>query len=75
MITIKCAKCKTKVIKYKKIGMGNVLKCYKDRISQYYQEQKTDDLKCTCGEVLGTNEGNHYKMRQNSFIYTGTKIK
>lgn len=75
MITIKCAKCKSKVIKYKKIGTGRVLKCIKDRISQYYQEQKTENLICKCGETLGINEGNHYKMKQNSFIYTGTKIK
>ncbi|ERJ12697.1 hypothetical protein [Haloplasma contractile] len=77
MLTIKCAKCKTKIIKYKKIGTGKVLKCFISRIKRYYDgEIKNDHLICgKCGNQIGKLEDEYFKMNQSAFTYTGTKIK
>jgi len=71
MIVIKCAKCKSKIIKYRKIGAGRVLRCFKQRISKYYQKPVNGKLICNCGEVIGDDAGGYYQMKQGAFIYTG----
>lgn len=74
MLTIKCAKCKTKLFKYRKIGKGKVLKCHKSRIKRNYQiEVVVDEYRCPCGNVIGVDEGSAIKMNDQEFIYTGTK--
>jgi predicted RNA-binding Zn-ribbon protein involved in translation (DUF1610 family) len=81
MLTIKCAKCKSKIIKYKKIGKGKVLRCWKDRITRVYEgKEKDNNLVCReCGNSLGelskNNRGKYYKMNRDEFTYTGNKIK
>ncbi|MTI69387.1 MAG: hypothetical protein FH751_03895 [Firmicutes bacterium] len=76
MLVIKCSKCKNKIFKYKKIGKGKVLKCFKDRITRTYDCVVDNDcIKCTCGNIIGIDEGNYYKMNKESFTYTGRKIK
>jgi hypothetical protein len=75
MIIIKCGKCKQKVIKYQKIGAGKVLRCFKERITRYYQVPIEKGLVCQCGELLGTDEGKWFQMKQGSFVYTGKVIK
>jgi hypothetical protein len=75
MIVIKCGKCKRKIIKYRKLGAGRVLRCFKERIERYYQEPVDGDLVCECGEVIGTDCGNWYQMKQGNFVYTGKVIK
>ena len=74
MLTIKCSKCKKKLFKYLKIGKGEVLKCHKERIKKQY-ELIQDDLHyvCTCGNIIGKDEGCYIKMNQQAFMYTGTK--
>ena len=80
MLTIKCAKCKSKIIKYKKIGMGKVLRCWKERITRVYDgKEKDGKLICSqCGNALGhlkeNNRGKYYKMDKDQFTYTGKKI-
>ena len=74
MIIIKCAKCKEKIIKYVKIGKGNIHRCYKKRIQEYYVSLDGNELKCpTCGRVIGTDQGNLIKMNHHEFITSGTR--
>lgn len=51
LLVIRCAACKNKLWKYDKIGKGEVLRCYKDRIVEFYSEEIIEDgkFKCTCG--------------------------
>jgi hypothetical protein len=74
MLTLKCAACKRKLWKYDKIGHGQVLRCYKDRMTKLYTfDRDGDKIKCQCGKPIGIDKGNHINMIANSFIYTGTK--
>ncbi|MEJ6949453.1 hypothetical protein [Natronospora cellulosivora (SeqCode)] len=77
MLTIKCAKCKAKIMKYKKIGMGKVLKCWKSRIKRVYDgEVKDENLVCgNCDNIIGELEEGYVKMNSDAFTYTGTKIR
>ncbi|MBN2412848.1 hypothetical protein JXQ31_14260 [candidate division KSB1 bacterium] len=75
MITIKCAQCKRKIFKYKKIGKGRVLRCYKDRIVRYYPVRDRQNMQCLCGQIIGIDEGKWIKMKQNAFEYKGRIIK
>jgi hypothetical protein len=72
MIIIKCTRCKRKILKYKKIGRGRVIRCYKDRIMKIYPIQDQQNLQCSCGEYIGVDEGKWFKMKQNAFEYSGT---
>ena len=80
ILTIKCAKCKSKIFKYKKIGKGKVLRCWKNRITRVYEgKEKEGKLICgDCSNVLGeleeNNRGKYYKMISDQFTYTGKKI-
>ena len=79
MLTIKCAKCKDKLLKYKKIGKGKVLKCWESKITRIYGEIKDDKLFCKgCGNEIGevkTKRGKNFiDMQQDQFTYTGRKI-
>ena len=78
MLTIKCAKCKTKLFKYKKIGQGKVLRCYESKITRLYEgELKENDFVCNnCGNIVGQyKEDSYLDMNQDAFTYTGTKIR
>ncbi|MCF7792538.1 MAG: hypothetical protein K9N09_01270 [Candidatus Cloacimonetes bacterium] len=75
MLTLKCAKCKSKLFKYYKVGTGKVLRCYFARISKDRSIRKNDQVLCECGNVIGKLESNCIRMKQNSFIYSGTKVK
>jgi len=57
-------------MKYRKIGQGNILKCYKDKITKLYISA---DLKCICNNQIGNDEGLYYKMNSKSFICNGFK--
>jgi DNA-directed RNA polymerase subunit RPC12/RpoP len=76
MLNIKCAKCKAKIMKYKKIGKGKVLRCWKSRIRRIYDGViENNSLVCGgCGNVIGELEDGYVKMNQDSFTYTGTKL-
>ena len=74
MLTIKCSKCKSKLMKYHKIGKGRVLKCHKSRIQKIYElKENSGTFYCNCENIIGKDEGSYIKMISNSFIYTGTK--
>jgi len=74
MLTIKCAACKRKLWKYDKIGQGQVLRCYWDRITRAYALRQTDhDVFCECGKKIGVDEDKYIKMISGAFTYSGTK--
>ena len=80
MLTIKCAKCKDKIMKYKKIGQGKVLKCWEKKIRRLYGIIKNNKLLCSnCKNVIGKikskNSKNYVKMNRDQFTYTGKKIR
>jgi len=74
MLTIKCAGCKRKIFKYKKIGKGRVLRCYKIRIAADYTVSSGDEVKCKCGNIIGKEAG-FIRIRQSAFTYSGTITK
>ena len=69
MLTIRCAKCKSKIFRYLKIGKGRVLHCWKGRIIEDYSIHKGMEIKCQCGNLIGIDEEKWIKMKQNAFIY------
>ena len=75
MITIVCAKCGQKLFKYLKIGEGKILRCFKDRITKDQANHEGSLLKCSCGNPIGEDMGEWYKMKQHAFTYTGKKQK
>ncbi len=72
MLTIRCSKCKRKLFKYKKIGKGRVLRCWKDRIVEDYTVHEENLIKCPCGSTIGLDKGLFIKMKQRAFTYSGT---
>ena len=75
MITIKCAKCHSKIFKYKKIGKGRILHCWKERIKEDYSIRDGNKVKCKCGNLIGLNESKFIRMKQNAFTKSGTTSK
>lgn len=75
MITIKCSQCKRKIFKYNKIGKGRILRCWDTRIIEDYSIRCDNEVRCKCGNVIGIKESKSIKMKQNSFVYSGTITK
>lgn len=75
MIIIKCSKCKSKIFKYNKIGKGRVLRCWNTRIIDDYSVRNGNEVLCQCGNLIGIEEPQCIKMKQNAFIYSGTIMK
>ena len=72
MMTIRCSKCKSKIFKYKKIGKGKIIRCWKDRIKEDYSVKDGLYVRCKCGNLIGIDTGAYIKMRSNGFTYSGT---
>jgi hypothetical protein len=72
MIIIRCAKCRAKIFKYKKIGKGRLLHCWKDRIVKDYTVRAGDEVRCACGNLIGVSESKWIRMKQNAFSHSGT---
>lgn len=62
IITIRCDKCKNRIFKYKKVGRGHILKCYKSRILEDNAVYKGTDVLCQCGNEIGVDKGRYIKM-------------
>jgi len=73
MLIIKCAKCKRKILRYVKIGKGKLWHCWKDRIIEDFSIHDGKNIKCTCGNLIGIDTGKWIKLKQHSFITSGTK--
>lgn len=73
ILLVSCGHCKTEIVKYQKLGKGNVLRMYIDRIIEG-NIRFCGDLICpNCGKILGTKvtlkKGNKefYKMIRSTF--------
>ncbi|SMB91348.1 conserved hypothetical protein [Desulfonispora thiosulfatigenes DSM 11270] len=75
MLVIRCSACKKKLWKYDKIGQGEVLRCHKARIKNYYADVVIEEtkIKCPCGREIGIDKGTFFKMDPKAFMYNGTK--
>jgi len=73
MITVKCAKCKTKIFKYRKFGKGKLWHCWKDRIVADYSVRDGELVRCpVCGNVIGVDQKKWIKLKPGRYIYSGT---
>lgn len=66
-------------MKYKKIGAGQVLRCWESKIHKIYGELKNDKLYCpNCENLIAkvqTDRAENYlKMEQSQFTFSGHKI-
>ena len=76
MLTIRCAKCKRPAFKYIKLGKGRLLRCYKSRIIKDYSMREGKEVRCQqCGNLIGIDEGRWIKLKQGSFICSGTRVR
>jgi len=75
MITIKCARCNSKVFRYVKIGKGKLWHCWKERIIEDHSIHEGKEKRCKCGNLIGIDEGRWIKLKQHSFVISGTKLK
>jgi len=76
MIVIKCARCKTKIFKYLKIGKGKVLRCFEEWIAEDSGLREEGQVKCPkCGNLIGVEEEKWVKMNRSGFTYSGKVIK
>jgi len=73
MLTIKCSKCRTKIFKYLKIGKGKIINCWESRIMKDYSSRENGQVKCICGNVVGTEIVKGVRMKQGSFTFTGSR--
>ena len=72
MLTIRCASCKRKIFKYKKRGKGRLWHCWKEKIIEDHSVRAGDEVRCTCGNLVGIDERKWIKLKQYAFIRTGT---
>jgi hypothetical protein len=72
MLILRCAKCRARIFKYKKIGKGRVLHCWKDRILEDYCVRAGKEIRCACGNLIGIDEKKWIKMKQNAFSSSGS---
>ncbi len=73
MLIIKCAKCRQRIFRYIKIGKGKLWHCWNDRIVEDFSIHDGKKIKCNCGNLIGIDEGKWVKLKQHSFITSGTK--
>ena len=74
MLTVKCAKCKTRIFKYIKIGQGRLIKCARDRIAEDNAVYEDEKVLCPeCGNLIGKLDGQIVRLRRSSFVHTGHK--
>jgi hypothetical protein len=74
MLILKCAACRRKLLKYYKIGQGEVHRCHKERIKKIWNlEEKSGKIFCPCGNSYGIDRGSYYTMDKKAFTYSGTK--
>ena len=72
MLTIRYAACKKKVFKYRKVGNGRLWHCWKERIMEDFRVHADHEVRCRCGNLIGSDDRQWIKLRQSAFIRTGT---
>jgi hypothetical protein len=72
MLTIRCAKCRAKIFKYRKIGKGRLLHCWKDRIVEDHSIRSGAEVRCRCGSLVGIDEQKWIRMKRSAFTHSGS---
>lgn len=73
LLLISCGNCKSEIAKYQKLGKGNVLRMYKDRIIESNVELKGDLICPNCNNkmavkaLLKKENKEFYKMKRSKF--------
>lgn len=74
MLLIRCARCKRKLWKYRKIGPGQLLVCHKDRVSRVWEYTRDgEDLLCVCGTRVAIDKGDHLKIIGTAITASGER--
>jgi hypothetical protein len=66
-LQIICNECGRTLFRYVKIGKGTVWHCWKSRILEDYTVREGIDVKCPCGNLIGTEKSQYIKMKRHSF--------
>jgi len=64
-LSIQCTECGTEVFSYVKFGKGHLIRCWKQRILTDNSKTKEGNVLCSCGNVVGVDEGFYIKIRQH----------
>lgn len=59
-------------MKYKKIGEGRLLHCWKERILEDHTRRSGVEVRCRCGNLIGIDEKKWIKMKQAAFTWSGS---
>ncbi|MGE4504320.1 MAG: hypothetical protein AB7D51_03155 [Desulfovibrionaceae bacterium] len=74
MLVFKCSACRRKLLRYHKLGQGEVHRCHKERIDKFWHAEARDEgLWCACGLRVGMDRGTFYTMVKKHVTYSGTK--
>jgi DNA-directed RNA polymerase subunit RPC12/RpoP len=74
MLTVRCARCKRKLLRYEKIGEGRLLRCHKARITRIFEGQLCEaGLLCPCGSRIGSDQGDWIDLFPGRVVTTGTR--
>ena len=70
MLVVRCAACRRKLFRYRKIGKGEVLRCHKERIMRLFEAEERDGrLWCPCGRAVGVDMGTRCSLHCRYFKY------
>ncbi|KAA0009422.1 MAG: hypothetical protein FE037_05770 [Thermoplasmata archaeon] len=69
VLEVRCKNCGEIVFKYLKIGKGRLWHCWKGRIIEDHSTREGNIVKCTCGNVIGKDEGKWIKLKPFSVWY------
>lgn len=67
-LSIQCGTCGKEIFSYVKIGKGNVWHCWKKRILKNTSVTKGNQVLCTCGNLIGTDEHIWIQLKQHHII-------
>ena len=65
ILTIECKNCGKEIIRYVKIGKGNLIRCWKNRIISKNYSLKDKKVICFCNEIIGIDEGLWIKLKKH----------
>jgi hypothetical protein len=73
VLVLHCSSCNAFLLKYQKDGNGGLFRLYIDRIIE--PPMKFDDLKCSCGNLIGTTMIYEKEKRPAIRLVRGSYVK
>ena len=67
-LSIQCAHCGKEVFSYVKFGKGHLIRCWKQRIIRDTSTDEDGNVFCSCGNMIGSDEGLFIKIKQHHVI-------